>query len=339
MERGRFRRRDAERLSSPETALKLKTQPRWRERRRMGKKRGGAKVKMVQQRPHKQQQEPQSHEERERGGALGGEGEMAVSGERAEVMMEENRVDKMAAARRADGLRVREAGEQIRETVTKAREAIPSKKLAPPTTIHGDPRLSKDELAFRRVFETMALSTLHTMDKIHRVNRVNDTWSKKAEHVMQMKEERVRRKQKIEEARRKTKEVIENWRASEENAMAKMREENARRQSEQILSKSLQRSEAHRSKKRTMEDRAFVTEFSQHGTNIGREQAKEDRTVAADERVEEIRDQVQQHVEEARRRRDAGKAEREIRAARLTWEGVMAKRELDAKMVEVCCIE
>ena len=265
---------------------------------------------------------------------------VAVSGQRAELMLEDNRVEKMALEKREDRQRVRQAEKQIMETLAKTREPPPkgSLRVDPPTTIHGAPRLSKDALAFRRVFESMALSTLKAVDRIHQASKADDNWSRKAAHVSRMKDERERRRRKIEDIRRSTKETIEAWRIMEENKLERLSEENVRRASVNLLNKSIQRNAADEKRKRKAEDRIFAADFMQQTTGIGREIAKDDHEITAEEKREDTRDQVQQIVEATRQKRDETQTEKEIRDTQLVWEGVLAKKNLDGKMVEVCTV-
>ena len=261
---------------------------------------------------------------------------IAVSGERAAMILENNRAENMAAARQEDGLRVREAERQIKEVVAKSREVSPP-KLTPPTTIHGVPRLNKGELAFRRVFGTMSLAPLLAVERKHQLNKMRSSLSSKADHVLSMKQEREERRRKIDEVRRKNRELIESWRVSEENKIAKLQEENARKETQQKMRLSLKRNKCQANRRREMEEREFAVWFTQQNCAIRREQNKNDQSLREEEKAEELKDQVQLLAEEAEQKRCEAMREREIMAARVTWEGVVDKRQLNTKVVEVSC--
>ena len=262
---------------------------------------------------------------------------MTVTGRRREVMVEENCTKKMVRDKEEDGKRLREAEEQIMETVAKTREP-PSKDLRrvdPPTTIHGAPRLGKDTLAFSRVFESVTLSTLKAVDKIHETERMRENWNRKATHVVRMRNEREVRRRKIQDIRQKTKETIEAWRIMEENKVARLLDQNAEQASRNLLERSIQRCTASEDRKKEVKDRAFAAEFSQQAVSIGREVAKEDREISTEDRREEIKRQVEQVTEATRQRREEARTEKEIRNTQLVWEGALAKKELNGKIVQV----
>ena len=262
---------------------------------------------------------------------------IVVSGQKAEVRLEDNWVEKMAQMKKENGKRVREAEYQIVENLAKVREP-PSKELRrvdPPITIHGAPRLSKNALAFSRAFESMTLSPLKAVDRIHELDRVNENWSRKAAYVSWVKMERERQRQKIKEIRQKTKETVEAWRIMEDNKVARLRDENVLKASQNLLEKSIQRNAASKSRKMDEMDRSFATEFTQQAVSIGHEMAKDDREISTKGKREEIKERVQLLTETARQRREEARSEREIRDTRLLWEGVLAKKDLDRKIMQV----
>ena len=263
-------------------------------------------------------------------------GGIVVSGERAGVILENNRARNMAAARREDGSRVREAERQIKEVVVKSREVY-SPKLTSPTTIHGAPRLSKEELAYRRALGTMSLAPLLAMERKHQLNKMRSSLSSKTDHVLYMKQEREERRRKIDEVRRKNRELIENWRASEENKIAKLQEENARKETQQKMNLSLKRNECRENRRRKVEEHEFAVHFTQQNCANGREQTENDRSLMEEEKAEEMKDQVQLLAEEAEQKRSEAMREREIVVARVTWEGMVDKKQLNTKVVEVSC--
>ena len=264
---------------------------------------------------------------------------MTVSGQKTEVLEENNWIEKMACTKQEDGRRLRKEEEQIMKSVAKTREPPPKhlRRVDPPTTIHGAPRLSKEALAFSRVFKSMHLSTLKAVDRIHEVDRLNETWSRKATHVTQMKKERENRQRKIQDIRKKTRETIEEWRIMEENKITRLREKNAKIESRNLMNRSIRQNTVRDSRKRNAMEQSFATEFSHQAGNVGREILKDDCEVAREEKRQEIKKQVQELTEATRERREEARTEREIRDTQLVWEGVLAKKELDGKMMQVLC--
>ena len=271
--------------------------------------------------------------ERESEGADG----MIVSGRKTDVMEEDNWSEKMVQTKQEDGKRLRKEEEQIMTCVAKTREPPPKhlRRVDPSTTIHGAPRLSKQALAYTRVFESMQLSTLKAVDRIHEVDKLNESWSRKAAHVSQMRKEREKRQQKIHDVRKKTRETIEAWRIMEENKVMNLREKNATRELQNLMDKSIRQDAARENRKRDAVERSFATQFSHRAVNVGREISKDDCEIAIEEKRKEIKKQVQQLTEATRQRREEAHTERETRNTQLVCEGVLARKELDGKMMQV----
>ena len=261
---------------------------------------------------------------------------ITVVGEKADVLMENDHVEKMAESKKEAGRELREEEAQIMETVEKIREP-PSKdlrKVASPTTIHGAPRLSKDALAFSRVFESMTLSTFKAVDRIHEVQRMKENWERKATHVARMKTERERRRRKIQDFQQKTRETIESWKIMEENKLIRLREKAAQETMQSILDRSLRRAASDKGRQKETAERSFATEFARQSLNMCHEVSKDDHGLSLEERREEIKRQVKQVTEATRQRRQEAKTERETREAQLVWEGELGKKELSRKMIQ-----
>ena len=303
-----------------------------------------------EQRAKQSVKSPSPGKQKKRGGlSLGKGGEvresmavdsMTVTGEKREVMVEENRERKMVNTKKAEGKKLRKAEKQIMETLIKAREP-PSKdlrKTPPPTTIHRAPRLSKEALAFSRVFESMTLSTLRAVERIHEVEKARGDWDRKATHVTRMKIEREKRRLKIQDIHQRTKETIEAWKVMEENRISRLQDQNAQQISQHLLEKSIQRSTVTESRNRDAADRWLAAEFAQQALSISQEVSKDDRKISAESKREEIKRQVEQLTEAARQRKDEARTEKEIRDTQLLWEGVLAKKELNGKMMQVCVL-
>jgi hypothetical protein len=277
---------------------------------------------------------PQKREEGETRGR--GLNAVNVVGKKREIVVEENRVEKMVQAKKVDGKQLREAEETIMEAVEKSREP-PSKdlrRIAPPTTIYGAPSLSKDAMAFSRAFESMTLSTLEAVDRIHEVERVRENWKRRAAHVARMKSEREKRCQKVHDIRQKTKDTIEAWRIMEENKLTILRDKAAKEEMRSMLDRSLQRSVVNENKMKEDIERSFAAKFTRQSVSIAREVSKDDREISTEERREEIKKQVRELTEAARQRRQEAQAEREIRRTQLVWEGALEKKELSSKAME-----
>lgn len=264
-------------------------------------------------------------------------GDIKVSGQKREVMVDDDRFENLARTRREDGKRVREGEKQIMQYLAETRKPLTKAlhRVDPPTTIHGNPRLTKEAAAFGRAFKSMTLSTLKALDRIHEAGRDNENWNRKAAHVSRMKMEREKRRQKIKEFRQRMKETIEAWKIMEENKIARMREQNAKKVSQDLLERSVRRNVDGMSRAKEAKEQSFATEFTQQVTSIGREIMKDDREMATEEKKAETKEQVQQLAEAARQRREEIQTDREIRDTQLMWEGALAKKELDRKVVQV----
>ena len=264
-----------------------------------------------------------------------------VRGQKTEVMVDDDLFENLAQMKKEDGKRVREAEKQIMRRLAETRKP-PTKALRrvdPPTTIHGNPRLTKEAVAFSRAFKSMTLSTLKAVDRIHEAGRENENWNRKAAHVSRMKMEREKRRQKIQEFRQRMKETIEAWKIMEENKIARMQEQNAKKVSQDLLDRSIRRNADDMSRAREAKEQSFATEFTRQVIRIGREIMKDDHEMATEEKKAETKEQVQQLTEAARQRREELQTDREIRDTQLMWEGALAKKELDRKIVQVvlCC--
>ena len=257
-------------------------------------------------------------------------------GQKADVLVDENRAEDMAELKQEAGREIREAEIQIMEEVEKTREPLSKtlRKVAPATTIHGFPRLSKDAVAFSRAFKSVTLSTLEAVDRIHEVERMKDNWDKKAARVAKMKTEREKRRRSIQEVRQRTRDSIEAWKIAEENKLARLRDETAKEAAQGIMDRTLQQSIASKTRQKEAIERSFATEFAQQTLSMGRGAAEEHKQASLEEKREEIKKQVRQATECARQRRQEICAEREIRQAQLVWEGALARKELSGKMVQ-----
>ena len=261
---------------------------------------------------------------------------ITVVGERADVLLERNQLEKLTESKKEAGRELREEEAQIMDAVEKTREPLSKylRKVAPPMTIHGAPRLSKDALAFGRVFESMTMSTFKAVDRIHEVQRMKENWERKANHVARMKTERERRRKKIQDFQQKTRESIEAWKIMEENKQMRLREKAAQETTQSILDRSLQRAASEKGRQKEKTDRSFATEFTRQSLNICHEVSKDDHGLSLEERREEIKREVQQVTEATRQKRQEAKAEREIREEQLVWEGELGKKELSRKMMQ-----
>lgn len=260
---------------------------------------------------------------------------ISVEGERAKVVIEKNRVEKLKKSKKESGEKLREDETQIMEEVKKLRE--PSKtplKPEPITTIHGAPRLSKDALAFRRVFESMTLSTLKAVDRIHQMEKTKENWKFKASHVAMMKTERENRRRKIQNFQQKTRETIETWKIREENELMRLRDEAEKEKMEDILERAHRRSSIQESRHKDAKESAFVKKFTRKSLSIGREVAKKDRKASLEERKQEIKKQVRDTTEATRQRRRGACVDREKRETQLIMDGEQAKRDLSTKMMK-----
>ena len=241
-----------------------------------------------------------------------------------------NFIADMITSRREDGERIRNAEKEIKETVAKTKQ--------PPLKPEKTTSMSKDELSFTRAYTTMTLSALKAVEKVHEARKKTDALIQKVNLVSKMKQERMERREKIEEFHRSLRESINNWRAEKDDKLTLARQLQRMRREEDILRRSHSHDTAITNMHRQSEDQKFACEFSQQNTLVSSTLSKEDRKLSQDSKLQGIKEKVQQAREVSKEHQEMVKRYMELREAKLLQEGLSAKEELDAKMLEVQCV-
>ena len=259
-----------------------------------------------------------------------------VGGESMEVMghfvraVPCDRVTDTVMSKKEDGNRVRNAEKEIKESAEKAKEQ-PSKSRK----VKESTGMSKDNLLFTRACGTMTLSALRAVEKVHEARKKADTLIQKANLVSQMKQERMERREKIEKFRRDLKEDITMWKITEEDRLERMREQILARKNDELLSKLQCLDTAAIVTQRHAEDQNFACEFSQQNTLVGNMICREDQKLSKNASYQERKERVERMREVSREHQEMVKKFMELREAKLLQECATARKELDAKMLQV----
>ena len=259
-----------------------------------------------------------------------------VGGESMEVMghfvraVPCDRVTDTVTSKKEDGNRVRIAEKEIKESAEKAKEQ-PSKSCK----VKKSTGMSKDELLFTRACGTMTLSALRAVEKVHEARKKVDTLIQKANLVSQMKQERMERREKIEKFHRDLKEDITMWKITEEDRLESMREQILVKKNEELLNKSQCLDTAAITTQRAAEDQKLASEFSQQNTLVGNMMSREDQKLSKNASYQERKERVERMREVSREHQEMVKKFMELREAKLLQECATARKELDAKMLQV----
>lgn len=238
---------------------------------------------------------------------------------------------RLASSNREEGNKIRQAIREINKCRLELKQT-PVKK----TELKSKPdAMSKDEFMFTRVHGTMNLSLLNKMDGIHQAHKFSKDRTEKASLVARVRRERVTRKNKIEAFQNQLKERVHVWKGRQEELLEQRREELELQREAELLEQCRQRERRHLSGQKQHEDREMATNFRQNSTLITKTLSAEDRKVAceedsisAQEKVRQVRQEVLDQQEEARRYL-------ELRRNKLLQEGRQDKQEIDARMLEV----
>ena len=241
-----------------------------------------------------------------------------------------DRVTDTIMSKKEDGNRVRIAEKEIKESTEKAKEQ-PSKSHK----VKESTGMSKDELLFTRACGTMTLSALRAVEKVHEARKQANALIQKANLVSQMKQERMERREKIEKFRRDLKEDITMWKITEEDRLDRMREQILVKKNEELLSKSQCLDTAAIATQRHAEDQKLACEFSQQNTLVGNMISREDQKLSKNASYQERKERVERMREVSREHQEMVKKFMELREAKLLQECATARKELDAKMLQV----
>ena len=194
-----------------------------------------------------------------------------ISGKQAKVTAPTNKVAETKLIKQENGREIRDAEKDISEMVTDLRKPseIDHSKIKP--------TVSKEMHAFIRAHNTMPLSMLKTIDKMHLSQKKAAEQMVKAALVSQMKQERLDRKEKIEEYQAAARKVIMEWKVSEEAKLTRVREKQKKEKEErQVRWAAQQQKMADAAKSRT-EIQQLASKFSQQNAMITNTLSRETR--------------------------------------------------------------
>lgn len=255
-----------------------------------------------------------------------------VTGETTDILPH-NCIPDSKASKLENGKKIREAEAEIKEVVTRARQPPQkSEKVKKPGS------MSKDELAFTRTYTTMTLSALKAVERAHEAQKKADALIKKANLVAKIKHERLERREKIEKAQRSHRESISTWKGAEESRQAHLREKQREKKMESLLKKSHVHDTNILRVHRQNEDQKFACEFNQQSTFVGITLSREDRRLSHETRIREIKEQVQQAQEVSHEHQEMVRRYMELREQKLLRESGLHKKDLDAKLLQVCWV-
>ena len=194
-----------------------------------------------------------------------------VSGKQAKVALPVNKVAETRLIKQENGREIRDAEKDIAEMVTDLRK--PGKIDRGKVTA----AVSKEMHAFIRAHNTMPLSVLKTIDRMYWSRRKAAEQTVKAALVSQMKQERLDRKEKIEEYQAAARKIIMDWKVSEEAKLTRVKEKQKKQKEErQVRWASQQQKTADAVKERT-ETEQLASKFSQQNAMIANTLSRESR--------------------------------------------------------------
>lgn len=225
-------------------------------------------------------------EERQGGGGGIEEYERADAGKievegRTVVPTEHDFARGLAALRKEEGERIRDAEKTIKQLVSKGRQPPLRKPRGHGSESKG--HAAREKLTFDRAYMTMTLSTLKRFERSQEVQRKANTRIEKAKTVCKIKQERLeRRRHRMELFRQALQERITSWRAAEEDHLERLTEmRQAEREEEEERRADRQDWSAMAAQARR-EDRQLACEFNQQVSLVGSTLSQEDRKMALD---------------------------------------------------------
>lgn len=182
-----------------------------------------------------------------------------------------NKVAETILSKRENGREIRDAEKDITEMVANLRKStkFDCRKVTP--------TVSKEMHAFSRAHSTMTLSVLKTIDKLHRSQRKAEEQAEKAALVSQMKQERLDRKEKIQEYQTMAREVIMEWKVAEEVRLNRVREKQKKQEQERQVHRAACLQATDDAAKNRTETKQFASKFSQQNVMIANTLSRDNR--------------------------------------------------------------
>lgn len=256
--------------------------------------------------------------------------EIEAVGQVLDVLMQD-RVAEMIASRKEHGKMIRSAEKDIKETVAVTKQPPPKSE----SSKESFKMLSKNEMAFTRAYATMTLSALRAVEKAYEARKKADALIQKANQVAKIKQERLERREKIEEFHRALRENATLWKESEESRLEQLREKKLAIRNEELQQKSQSHHVTIINMQKQAEDKQFACNFNRQSTLVGAKLAREDRKMSQGTKLQEIKERVQQTREVSQEHQEMVRRFMELRETKLLQEGISAKKELDAKLLQV----
>ena len=224
------------------------------------------------------------------GGGGGGRGGGVEENDRAEagkieveghtvVPTEHDFARGLAALKKEEGEKIRDAEKTIKQLVSKGRQSFSRIPEGPSTESKG--QTAREKLAFDRAYMTMKLSTLKQFERSQEVRRKANARVEQAQTVSRMKQERLeRRRHRMELFHRALQDRVTSWRAAEEDRLERLVEmRQAEREDEEERRADVQDWSAMAAQAR-QEDRQLACEFNQQVSLVGSTLSQEDRKLA-----------------------------------------------------------
>lgn len=185
----------------------------------------------------------------------------------------------LAAAKKEEGKKIRDAEKTIKQLVSKGRQPPPRKPGGHGSEFKG--HAARENLAFDRAYMTMKLSALKRFERSQEVRRKANARIEQAQTVSRMKQERLeRRRHGMELFRRALQDRVASWRAAEEVRLERLVEaRRAEREDEEERRADLQDWSAVEAQVRR-EDRQLACEFNQRVSLVGSTLSQEDHKMA-----------------------------------------------------------
>lgn len=266
-------------------------------------------------------------------GAKGGatdESTMSLSGLTLSVLPHDD-LPPLATSKRENVRMIREAEKALSMSRMQLKQA-PAKPPYKPDA------MTKDEFAFTRVYGTMNLGLLNKMDKVHHTHKVNKVQEGKANLVARVRRERVMRRGKIEAFQNHLKDRVHMWKCREEGRLERRREVLDKQREAELMEQSQQREVERRSAHKQQEKRELSDYFRQNSALISNTVCMEDRKVSVEQSCAAVQENVRQVRQESLEQQEEARRYLEHRRNRLWEEGRQEKKDIDARMLEVCTV-
>ena len=194
--------------------------------------------------------------------------ELGVCGEQRDIGTID-KVTNMKERRVKDGVEVRLAETDINNIVVQMKQPVPVEPKTKPW--------AKDSHAFSRAQMTMSLSLLKDINREQELLRKKNEQLKNAKIVARVREERVKRREKIQESQMVVREAVMIWKITEERRMRECKEKMEMEQEMNRMRRARSLEMMTEAVKNRKEGEEFASVFRQQHTMLDKVLAKEER--------------------------------------------------------------